>query len=61
MSGISESFRKIAKKYNFNLAFPINNSLNKFIRTDRDTTSTLSCVEVIYKMLYTKFIAKIAK
>jgi len=50
VNGISEPFKKIAKKHNFNLAFSINNSLNKFIRTGKDTISTLSYVEVVYKI-----------
>jgi len=32
INSISESFKNITKKYNFNLAFAITNSLHKYIK-----------------------------
>jgi len=36
MKGISESFINITKRYEFNLAYTIKNSLQKYIKTGKD-------------------------
>jgi len=40
INGISESFRNITKKYDFNLAFATTNSLHKYIKTGKDQLSS---------------------
>jgi len=50
VNGISEGFRNVAKKHNFNLSFLTTNSLQKFIKTGKDQLSTLSSCGVVYKI-----------
>jgi len=50
MKGISESFINIIKKYDFNLAYTINNSLQKYIKTGKDKLNPDSCCDVVYKI-----------
>jgi len=50
MKGISESFRNITKKYDFNLAYTTTNSLQKYIKTGKDKLNPVSCCGVVYKI-----------
>jgi len=50
VKGISERFRNLTKKHNFNLSFLTTNSLQKYIKTGKDQLSTLSCCGVVYKI-----------
>jgi len=52
MKGISESFRNITKKDDFNLAYTITNSLQKYIKTGKDKLNPVSCCGVVYKINY---------
>jgi len=50
MKGIFESFINITKKYDFNLAYTIKNSLKKYIKTGKDNLNPDSCCGVVYKI-----------
>jgi len=50
MKGISESFKNITKKYDFNLAYTTTNSLQKYIKTGKDCLNLASCCGVVYKI-----------
>jgi len=50
MKGISESFINITKKYDFNLAYTIKNSLQKYIKTGKDKLNPELCCGIVYKI-----------
>jgi len=47
---VSESFRFIALKMNSKLAYSIPNTLNKYVKRDKDQLDVLSNQGVIYKI-----------
>jgi len=47
---ISESFRNITKKYDFNLAFTTTNTLQKYIKPGKDNLNPESSCGVVYKI-----------
>jgi len=47
---VSESFRFIALKMNSKLAYSISNTLNKYVKRDKDQLDVLSNQGVIYKI-----------
>jgi len=50
LKGISEYFINIIKKYYFNLAYTLKNSLQKYIKTGKDKLNPDSCCDVAYKI-----------
>jgi len=49
---ISESFLPIVKKFGFNIAYSIPNTLNKFVKRGKDKIDSKSHNEIVYKINY---------
>jgi len=47
---ISESFSPITKKYDFDVAYSVPNTLNKFIRRGTDKIDSMSQKDCVYKI-----------
>jgi len=50
VKNISENFKRVAKKYNLNLAFSTTNSFSNFIKTGKDRLSVSSHCNVVYRI-----------
>jgi len=50
VKSISESFLPIVKKFGFNIAYSVPNTLNKFVKRGKDKIDPKSHNEVVYKI-----------
>jgi len=50
VKSISESFLPITKKFGFDVSYSVSNTLNKFIKRDKDKIDPMSQTDCVYKI-----------